>query len=214
MRVGRNGDRAPAAGKSTWKPGNVVVPAPAALVSCQRPGERPNCLTVAWCGNVNSDPAMLSISVRPSRHSHAIIRDTGEFVVNIPSRRLAWAVDYCGVASGREVDKFTHCGLTPATMAGVACPAVAECPIGIACRVEQRVPLGSHDLFLATVTEVMVESALLEPGGRFALERADLLCYAHGFYYTLGRRVGHFGWSVRKKTASGKVRHGKSGKKP
>lgn len=185
--------------RETWKGGNLVVPAPAALVSCQLPGGRPNLITIAWCGNVNTNPPMLSISVQPIRHSHGIIAATGEFVVNLPSRDIARAVDYCGVVSGRDVDKFAAAGLTPLGVGGVDCPAVAECPINISCRVTQRIPLGSHDMFVAEVREIAVSSRLVDSRGAFHLERAELLCYAHGHYFTLGERKGHFGWSVRKK---------------
>ena len=182
-----------------WKPGNMVVPAPAALVSCQAGDGRPNLITIAWCGNINSTPPMLSISVQKIRHSYGIIEESGEFVVNLPSLAQARAVDYCGVVSGREVDKFAATGLTPAVMAEVGCPGVAECPINISCRVSQRVELGSHVLYLALVREVAVASRLLDGKGRFCLEKADLLCYAHGHYFALGERRGFFGWSVRKK---------------
>lgn len=177
----------------------MVAPAPAALISCQRPGERPNLITLAWCGNINSDPPMLSISVRTSRHSHAIIAETGEFVLNIPSSAQARAVDYCGVVSGRDMDKFAAAGLTPVPLAALSCPAVAECPIAIACRVVARHDLGSHDMFLATVEEVSVHKDLVDRNGKFLIEKASPLCYAHGHYFALGRRLGHFGWSVRKK---------------
>ncbi|MCC8180852.1 MAG: flavin reductase family protein, partial [Planctomycetes bacterium] len=120
-------------GKTVWRAGNLVVPAPAALVSCARPDETPNLLTIAWCGNINSNPAMASISIQPSRYSHAIIKETGEFVINLPSRRIAKAVDYCGVVSGRDMDKFAAAGLSPLAMPGVACPGVAECPIALSC---------------------------------------------------------------------------------
>ena len=185
--------------KTHWKPGNLVVPAPAALVSCQGADGKPNLITIGWCGNINSDPVMLSISVRPERYSHGLIVETGEFVVNLPATDMAWAVDYCGVASGRDVDKWAETGLTPVPIGGVSCPAVEEAPIAMACRVTQRVPLGSHDMFLATVEEVAVTSDLLDKAGKFRLDRAGLLCYAHGDYYALGRKKGHFGWSVRKK---------------
>lgn len=196
--------------KAVWKPGNLVVPAPAALVSCRAPDGRANLITVAWCGNVNSTPPMLSISVQPIRYSHPILAETGEFVLNLPSVGQARAVDYCGVVSGRDVDKFVATGLTPLDMDGTACPGVAECPINISCRVTQRVELGSHDLFLALITGVSVDAELMDGTGRFRIERAKLLCYAHGFYFSLGERMGHFGWSVRKKPVPGnkaKVRH-------
>ncbi|MDR2391347.1 MAG: flavin reductase family protein [Planctomycetota bacterium] len=187
-----------AAGKIAWNPGNHVFPTPAALVSCQTPGGKPNLLTVAWCGNINSNPPMLSISLRPERHSHAIIKETGEFVLNLPSRRLARAVDFCGVASGRNLDKFAASGLSPFPVARVSCPGVAECPVNLSCRVTQRVRLGSHDLFLAMIEETMVDFGLMDRNGRFQIEKADLICYAHGFYFTFGKRLGRFGWSVGK----------------
>ena len=187
------------AGKMVWKPGNLVIPAPAALVSCMGRDGKSNLITVAWCGNVNSSPPMLSISVRPIRHSHAILVESGEFVVNIPAVQQAQAVDYCGVVSGRDIDKFASTGLTPAPAGKVACPLVAECPVNISCRIEQRHSLGSHDLFLAMVEEVAVDSRLMDASGRFLVERANFLCYAHGFYFSLGSRQGHFGWSVRKR---------------
>ena len=190
---------ASAIAKTVWKAGNLVVPAPAALVSCQDPGERPNLVTIAWCGNINTNPPMLSISVRPERHSYGIICRTGEFVLNLPSVAQARAVDYCGVASGRDVDKFAETRLTPVAVGGVDCPAVAECPIAISCVVTERIELGSHVLFLAKVAEMTVSSRLIDKSGRFHLDRADLLCYAHGHYFSLGARQGHFGWSVRKK---------------
>ncbi len=185
--------------KTRWKPGNLVVPAPAALVSCQGADGKPNLITIAWCGNINSDPVMLSISVRPERYSHGMIVETGEFVVNLPGTDMAWAVDYCGVRSGRDVNKWAEAELTPVPVEGVACPGVGEAPINIACRVVQRIPLGSHDMFLATVEGVAVTSDLLDRSGKFRLDHADLLCYAHGDYYALGKQGGHFGWSVRKK---------------
>ena len=185
--------------KTRWKPGNLVLPAPAALVSCQGADGAPNLITIAWCGNINSIPPMLSISVRPERHSHKLITETGEFVVNLPGKKLARATDYCGVASGRDVDKWAACKLTPLAMEKTACPGVAEAPVNIACKVTQTVRLGSHDMFLATVEEVAVDAKLIDAKGKFILEKADLLCFAHGDYYLLGERKGFFGWSVRKK---------------
>ncbi len=185
--------------KTRWKPGNLVVPAPAALISCLSEGKAANLITLAWCGNINSDPAMLSISVRPSRYSYDMLVESGEFVVNLPSSDMAWAVDYCGVVSGRDVDKWEETGLTPFAMDGVACPGVEEAPINIACRATQRISLGSHDMFLAEILGVSVSSHLLDKSGKFRLDKADILCFAHGDYYELGKKKGHFGWSVRKK---------------
>ncbi len=187
------------AAKTRWKPGNLVVPAPAALISCRAPGKEPNLITLAWCGNINSDPPMLSISVRPSRHSYGMLVESGEFVVNLPSSGMAKAVDYCGVVSGRDVDKWRETGLTPLKMEETDCPGVEEAPINIACRTTQRIALGTHDMFLAEVLGVTVGSRLLDKAGRFRLEKAELLCFAHGEYYELGKKQGKFGWSVRKK---------------
>ena len=191
--------RAATGTKTAWPPGNLVLPAPAALVSCQAPGDKPNMLTVAWCGNVSSAPAMLSISVRPSRHSFGIIEATGEFVVNIPSVAMKRAVDWCGVVSGRDKDKFAEAGLTPAASLKVACPAVAEAPINIECVVRNRLELGTHVMYVAEVLAVQVAESCMDGKGKFMLERADPLCFAHGAYYSLGDPQGGFGWSVRKR---------------
>lgn len=186
--------------KESWKPGTLVYPLPAVLVSCgDADGER-NLLTVAWTGTVCTDPAMCYISVRPERHSYGIIRRTGEFVINLTTRRLARATDWCGVRSGRDYDKFAEMGLTAAPALEVSAPVVEEAPVNIECRVRQVIPLGSHDMFLAEVVAVQADSELIDPAtGRFCLERADLLAYAHGEYFTLGEAIGKFGWSVRKK---------------
>jgi flavin reductase (DIM6/NTAB) family NADH-FMN oxidoreductase RutF len=185
--------------KTVWKPGTVLAPVPVVLVSCGRPGGKPNLITVAWVGTICSEPPMVSISVRPERYSHDIIRDTGEFVINLPGADLAWAVDWCGVVSGRGVDKFAGAKLTPAPAREVHAPIVAECSLAMECRVRQVLTPGSHTVFLAEVVAVQAEAALERPGGRFAFEEAGLLSYAHGHYYVLGRQVGHFGYSVRKK---------------
>jgi Conserved protein/domain typically associated with flavoprotein oxygenases, DIM6/NTAB family len=195
--------------KISWKPGNSVYPTPAVLVSCQVPGEKPNLITVAWCGNINSTPAMLSISVRPIRHSHHIIANSGEFVVNIPAVDQARAVDYCGVVSGLKMDKFEVTGLTEAPSMVISAPLVAECPINIECKVKDCIPLGSHDMFLAEVVATSVSGRMMDRNGKFHLDRANLLCFAHGAYYSLGGLVGQFGWSVRKKAPAGQ----KKGKK-
>ncbi len=132
-----------------WKPGNMLYPVPAVMVSCGRPGERPNIITIAWAGTICSDPVMLSISVRPERYSHDIIADTGEFVVNLVTKDLTWATDWCGVKSGRDYDKYAEMHLTPSQSKTVACPGVMESPLSLECRVRSTIPLGSHDMFLA-----------------------------------------------------------------
>jgi flavin reductase (DIM6/NTAB) family NADH-FMN oxidoreductase RutF len=185
--------------KTSWKPGNVLSPAPAVLVSCGgTQAWKPNLLTIAWTGNVCSDPPMLSISVRPERYSYAIIEAEREFVVNVPSLRFARAVDWCGVVSGRNVDKFAAAGLTPAPALKVQSPIVLECPLNIECRVRHSLPLGSHTLFVAEVLAVQASVALIDAKGRLCLEKGGLLAFAHGQYFALGRCIGHFGFSVRK----------------
>lgn len=186
-------------GRVSFKPGNMLYPLPAVMVSCMRENEKPNIITVAWTGTVCSDPAMVSISVRKERFSHGIIRESGEFVVNLTTEKLARATDYCGVRSGREVDKFKETGLTPIPSAVVKAPSIAESPVSIECRVTEVQELGSHDLFLAKVVHVSVDDTLLDEKNTFHLNRANLLAYSHGRYYGLGKEVGSFGFSVRKK---------------
>lgn len=185
--------------KENWKPGNFLYPLPAVMVSCQRPGEKPNIITIAWAGTVCSSPAMVSISIRPERHSYGIIRDTGEFVINLVNRELVFATDYCGVKSGRDVDKFKEMKLTPVPSDTVAAPSIKESPVNIQCRVKEIIPLGSHDLFLAEVTGITVDKRYMDEKGKFHLNRAGLAAYSHGEYFLLGERLGKFGYSVRKK---------------
>ncbi len=185
--------------KKSWKPGTMLSPVPAVLVSCGGTEEwKPNLITIAWTGTICSEPPMLFISIRPERYSYKIIQKTHEFVVNIPSIKQVNALDWCGVASGRNIDKFTATGLTPVQAIKVHCPIVMECPINIECKVKQLLKLGSHTMFLAEVIAVQVSSNLLDEKGRLCLEKAGLLAYAHGQYYELGRKLGHFGFSVRK----------------
>ncbi len=186
--------------KQSWKPGNVLAPVPVVLVSCGGSGEfQPNLITIAWTGNVCSEPPMLSISVRPERYSHKIISTSGEFVVNIPTTEQARIIDWCGMVSGAKVDKFAEAGLTSGPALEVGCPIVLECPINIECRVRQTLQLGSHDLFLAEVLAVQVSTHLIDIKGKFRLDQAGLLAYGLGHYYPLGRSIDHFGFSIRKK---------------
>ena len=184
--------------KQTWRAGNMLYPVPAVMVSMAREGEKPNIITVAWAGTVNSDPVMLSISVRKERYSHAILSETGEFVVNLVNEPLVRACDYCGVRSGRDVDKFSQMKLTPAAVEGVVAPAIAESPVNLACRVKQVIPLGSHDMFLAEVVSVTVDERYMDEKGTFHLNDAGLVAYSHGRYFKLGKELGTFGYSVRK----------------
>lgn len=186
--------------KQTWKPGNVLSPVPVVLVSCGGTGEfRPNLITIAWTGSVCSDPPMLSIAVRPERYSHRIIKECGEFVVNLPSVNQTKITDWCGMVSGSKIDKFRESGLTAAPALQVGCPIVMECPINIECKVTQRLELGSHHLFLAEVLAVQVSSHLIDELGKFQVEKAKLIAYGLGHYYQLGSAIDHFGFSIRKK---------------
>lgn len=187
-------------GKEYWKPGNMVYPVPAVMVSCQRQEEKPNIITVAWCGTVCSSPAMVSISVRKERYSYDILKETGEFVINLVTKDLTFATDYCGVTSGRDVDKFEKMKLTPLPSKVICAPGIAESPVNIECKVTQVIPLGSHDLFLAEVVGVTVDDELLDDTGKFCLNDAGLVAYSHGEYFLLGEKLGKFGYSVRKKT--------------
>ena len=177
-------------------PGTLLAPVPVVMVSCARQGEKPNIVTIAWAGTVNSDPPMCSVSVRKERYSHDIIRDSGEFVVNLCGRDNLAATDFCGVKSGRDVDKFAACKLTPVPVPGFSAPAVGECPLYLACRVVSVQELGSHDLFLGKIERVGVKKELMDEAGRIDFAQADLIAYNHGNYYELGGAVGFFGYSV------------------
>ena len=193
--------------KQHWKSGNMLYPVPAVMVSCGRPGDKPNIITIAWAGTVCSDPAMLSISVRPERYSHSIIAETGEFVVNLTTEKLVRAADLCGVKSGRDIDKFALSGLHAVSAQHLkTAPCIAESPVNIECRVQQVIPLGSHDLFLAQVAGVSVDETYLDAAGRLDLNAAGLIVYSHGAYMALGEQLGTFGFSVRKKSGKRKAR--------
>ena len=185
--------------KQVWKPGNMLYPVPAVMVTVQDAEGRSNIITIAWTGTVCTNPPMLYISVRPERHSYRMLKETGEFVVNMTTKKLAKAADYCGVRSGRDVDKWKETGLTPGKAQAVNVPLIAESPVNIECRVKEVLELGSHHMFLAEVLAVDVDERLLEDGGRLALEKAEPLVYSHGEYYGLSELLGTFGWSVRKK---------------
>lgn len=181
-------------------PTTMLAPVPAVLLSCRgtQPGfERDNLITVAWAGVVNTDPPMISVSLRPSRHSYAQIVQSGAFCLNLVSRGMCRAADYCGVKSGRDVDKFEKTGLTARAVEGFPAPAIAQAPAFLCCRVRQRIPLGSHELFLSAVEQVYVRDDLFDGDGSLHLERADLIAYAHGEYHPLRPRPeGFFGYSV------------------
>lgn len=200
--------------KEVWRPGNMLYPVPPVMVSCGREGETPNIITVAWAGTICSDPAMLSISVRKSRYSHSILKDTGEFVINLTSKKLAYAADWCGVRSGRDYDKFKEMKLTPFRSQKIAAPGIEESPVNIECKVKQVVELGTHDMFIAEVVSVSVDDKLLDEKGRLDLGKAKLVAYSHGEYFMLGEKLGKFGYSVAKKTTekSGKNSAASKGK--
>ena len=186
--------------KQSWKPGTLIYPLPAVLVSCGSTPEEYNLLTIAWTGTVCTNPPMCYISVRKERHSYDIIRRTGEFVINLTTEEIARATDWCGVKSGREVNKWEAMGLTPMANDHVAAPLVGESPLSICCKVRQVVELGSHDMFIADVVGIEADERFIDPeSGKFSLDKARPIVYSHGEYYRLGEMIGHFGWSVRKK---------------
>ena len=185
--------------KQEWKPGNMLYPVPAVMVSCGREGETPNIITVAWAGTICSDPAMLSISVRPERYSYDIIRETGEFVVNLTSKELTRATDWCGVKSGRDVDKFKEMNLTAAPAVHLKrAPIIAESPGNIECKGKDVLELGSHHMFIAEVAGVQVSEKYMNETGKFELNKLGLVAYSHGEYFELGEKIGKFGYSVKK----------------
>lgn len=186
-------------GKQNWKPGNMLNPVPAVMVSVADKDGNTYIITVAWVGTVCTNPPMLSISVRPERYSYHMIEETQEFVVNLTTDELVKACDYCGVTSGREVDKFKEMNLTPLAMQQVNAPGIAESPVNIECRVVETKPLGSHTMFLAEVVGVTIDDSHLDETGRFHVNDAGLVMYSHGEYFSLGEKLGKFGYSVQKK---------------
>lgn len=184
--------------KQTWKAGNMLYPLPAVMVSVSDKDGKNNIITVAWAGTICTNPPMVSISVRPERYSYHMIDETGEFVINLTNEDLAKASDYCGVRSGRDVDKFKEMHLTPDEAQYVKAPLIKESPVNIECRVVKE-ELGSHHMFLAEVLAVHVDDAYMDESNRFALEKTKPLVYVHGQYFSLGRLLGTFGYSVRKK---------------
>lgn len=184
--------------KTEWKGATLLAPVPPALVSCGTL-EAPNALAIAWTGILNSQPPKTYISVRPERYSYGLIKASGEFIINLPTAALVRAVDYCGVRSGRSENKLAAARLTPEAVPGFAAPAIAESPLCLACRVTDIVPLGTHDMFLADIISVQVDEELIDANGRLCLARAGLCAYAHGEYFSLGRKIGSFGFSVKKK---------------
>lgn len=184
--------------KTVWKPGTMLYPVPAALVTSKYE-DKENIITISWIGTVCSEPPMLSISVRPERYSYELIKKSGEFVVNIPNKTLAFATDYCGVKSGRDLDKFEILGLTKQKASNVNASIIKECPLALECKVKQTIELGTHHMFIAEVVAVDVDENLLDEKGKLHLDKANLLMYNHGKYCVTGEHIGKFGFSVQKK---------------
>lgn len=184
--------------KLDWKPGTMIYPLPALLISCGDKPENYNIFTVAWAGTICTNPAMCYISVRPERHSYGLIKETMEFVINLTTEEMARATDWAGVRSGRDYNKFEETGLTPAAASVVNAPIVEESPLSIECRVKEIVRLGSHDMFIAEVVNVKADDRLLDEEGKWHLDRSNPLVYLHGGYYGLGNFIGKFGFSVKK----------------
>ncbi|MGL5785900.1 MAG: flavin reductase family protein [Bacteroidales bacterium] len=186
--------------KQDWKPGTMIYPLPAALISCGSTPDEFNLITLSWMGTICTNPPMCYISVRPERHSYPILKKNMEFVINLTTEDMAFATDWCGVRSGKDFNKFEEMKLTPGKATYVQAPIVEESPVCIECRVKEIVALGSHDMFIADVLNVRVDDKYLDPEtGAFDMQKAKLLAYSHGHYYGLGEQIGRFGWSVKKK---------------
>ena len=186
-------------GKQHWKPGNMLNPVPAVMVSVTDKEGKSNIITVAWAGTVCTNPPMVSISVRPSRYSYQILEETGEFVINLTNESLVKACDYCGVVSGRDVNKFAKTGLTPIPMEHVHAMGIDESPVNMECKITEKRELGSHTMFIAEVVGVTVDDRYMDETGKFHINESGLVMYSHGEYFALGKKLGKFGYSVKKK---------------
>lgn len=186
-------------GKQHWKPGNMLNPVPAVMVSVTDKEGKSNIITVAWAGTVCTNPPMVSISVRPSRYSYQILEETGEFVINLTNESLVKACDYCGVVSGRDVDKFAKTGLTPIPMEHVHAMGIDESPVNMECKITEKRELGSHTMFIAEIVGVTVDDQYMDENGKFHINESGLVMYSHGEYFALGKKLGKFGYSVKKK---------------
>ncbi len=184
--------------KTVWKAGTLLAPVPLAMVSCGTV-EKPNIITIGWTGILNSHPAMTYISVRPSRYSYSIIKESGEFAINLTTTALVRAADFCGVKSGEKIDKFTKMRLTPAPASIITAPLIEESPVNLECRVTEIKPLGTHDMFLAEILCVNVDEQYIDDKGKLMLGKCSLAAYSHGEYFALGKRLGTFGFTVKKK---------------
>ena len=184
--------------KVTWKSGTFLYPLPAVMISCGTM-EKSNIITVAWTGIINTNPAMLYISVRPTRHSYNMIKEAGEFVINLTTQNLAYATDWCGVKTGAKVDKFKEMRLTKEKANFVKCPMIKESPVSVECKVKEIEELGSHHMFIAEVLAINADKKYIDEKGAFDISKCDLITYANGHYYLLGKKIGRFGFSVQKK---------------
>lgn len=193
-------------GKQTWKAGNMLYPLPAVMVSVRGKNGEDNIITVAWAGTVCTNPPMVSISVRPERYSYQMIKESGAFVINLTTEDLCYATDYCGVRSGRDVDKFKEMKLTKVEAEEISAPMIGESPVNIECKVEQVLELGSHHMFLAKVVAVHADEVYMDERGRFDLNRAKPIVYSHGEYFGIGKKQGTFGWSVKKKSKTPNIK--------
>ena len=189
--------------KVQWKGGTFIYPIPAVMVSCGTM-EESNIITVAWTGILNTNPAMCYISVRPERYSHDIIKENGEFAINLTTRQLAYATDWCGVKSGRDVDKFKEMKLTKEKANIISVPLIKESPVSVECKVKEIVPLGSHDMFVAEIVAIDADEKYIDEKGAFDISKCDLIAYANGGYYPLESKIGKFGYSVQKKSKTAK----------
>lgn len=185
-------------GKITWRGGALTAPVPPCMVTCGE-GEKANIITIAWTGIVNTVPPKTYISVRPTRHSYGLIKESGEFCVNLTPASLVKAADFCGIYTGKKVDKFQRCGLHKEEASEVSCPIIAECPLTLECRVTDIIPMGSHHMFLADIVAVDVDESIVDKEGRLCLDKAGLAAFAHGEYFELGKKIGSFGFSAKKK---------------
>ena len=183
--------------KVTWKPGTFLYPLPAVMVSCGNM-EKSNIITVAWTGILNTNPAMVYISVRPTRYSYNLIKESGEFVINLTTKDLAYATDWCGVKTGAKVDKFAEMHLTKEKAKFVKCPMIKESPVSVECKVKEIKELGSHHMFVAEVLAINADEKYIDEKGAFDISKCDLIAYSNGNYYSLGKKIGRFGFSVKK----------------
>ncbi len=196
--------------KCKWKGGALIAPVPPAMISCMGADGKPNIITVAWTGILSTHPPKTYISVRPARHSYPIIKESGEFVINLTTKDLVRAADFCGMKTGKKVDKFKECRLTPVfdpQFEEFSCPAIAESPMSLYCKVTDIVPLGSHDMFIADIVSISVDETLLDTNGKLCLDKAGLAAFAHGEYFELGKKIGNFGFSVAKKKKPAQNKH-------